>query len=599
MSKSILRLSVILMCLPNATLAAPTLAVPEIFQEQTNWCWAACPHCVIEYYGTEVIQCEIVNYTFGYTSCCTNPSGCNSPNCICGNGCCDYAVEGWGITTDCVNDSLSISEIEAELELYQPFIIFRARTGTGHVIVGHGFQGNDVLAMDPWMTEGYVIIDYDYLLSGGSMWWDMTILMAEQPVCNCSEVSACCDGCRQWPDGNSCQADDPCQLPDGECLAGECVGTPVEDGTLCDDADLCTQLDSCRAGQCVGDDPVTCTPLSQCHLAGDCDPATGQCSDPLADDGTECDDGDSCTQLDACQAGSCAGADPVVCTPLSQCHLAGECDSATGQCSNPIREDGTVCDDSDRCTQSDTCQAGACTGADPVECTAASQCHLAGTCDPATGLCSQPLQEDGTVCDDANLCTQSDTCRTGTCVGAEPVECVAANQCHLAGVCDPFTGQCSDPVRENGSQCDDGDICTRLDACRDGNCLGSAPVVCEPPDSCHLPGTCDPQTGECSNPAKDDGAECDDGNICTKHDSCQAGVCAAGEPVECDDGDPCTDNECDPQKGCVFIETDCPSTAGCGCAAPGDRWSAAGSLVMVCLGLLLAWSRRRKISARS
>src|SRR5262249_19782342 len=33
-----------------------------------------------------------------------------------------------------------------------------------------------------------------------------------------------------------------------------------------------------------------------------------------------------------------------------------------------------------------------------VTCTASDQCHVVGTCNPATGLCSNPVKPNGTVC---------------------------------------------------------------------------------------------------------------------------------------------------------------------------------------------------------
>src|SRR5439155_1060075 len=146
---------------------------------------------------------------------------------------------------------------------------------------------------------------------------------------------------------------------------------------------------------------------------------------------------------DTCQAGACVGANPVVCTAANQCHTAGTCDPTTGTCSKTGKAKCRASDDGNACTQTDTCQAGACVGANPVVCTAANQCHTAGTCDPASGACSNPAKPNGTSCNDANACTQSDTCQAGACVGANPVVCTAANQCHTAGTCDPTTGTCS------------------------------------------------------------------------------------------------------------------------------------------------------------
>jgi hypothetical protein len=51
-----------------------------------------------------------------------------------------------------------------------------------------------------------------------------------------------------------------------------------------------------------------------------------------------------------------------VCTPQDQCHVAGTCDTGTGLCSNPTKPDGTVCDDGNGCTINDTCTGGACAG---------------------------------------------------------------------------------------------------------------------------------------------------------------------------------------------------------------------------------------------
>ena len=53
-----------------------------------------------------------------------------------------------------------------------------------------------------------------------------------------------------------------------------------------------------------------------------------------------------------------------------------------------------------------------------VTCTALDQCHIAGTCDPATGICSNPVAPDGTACDDGDACTTNDTCSAGRCAGA-------------------------------------------------------------------------------------------------------------------------------------------------------------------------------------
>src|SRR5439155_1418838 len=251
-----------------------------------------------------------------------------------------------------------------------------------------------------------------------------------------------------------------------------------------------------------GGTPVVCNPSDQCHAAGTCNPATGTCSDPPQLDGTRCDDGNACTQTDTCEAGACVGGEPVRDTAADQCHTAGVCNPASGSCTNPAKLDGAPCDDGNACTRTDTCEAGACVGGNPVVCTAADQCHTAGVCNPASGGCSNPAKLDGAPCDDGNTCTRTDTCEAGACVGANPVVCTAADQCPPAATCNPASGACSNPAYPTGSRCDDGNACTRTDTCEAGACVGANPVVCTAADQCHTAGTCDPTTGACSNPAK-------------------------------------------------------------------------------------------------
>src|SRR5205807_1586935 len=130
------------------------------------------------------------------------------------------------------------------------------------------------------------------------------------------------------------------------------------------------------------------------------------------------------------------------------------------------------------------------------------------------------------ACNDGNSCTRVDTCQNGVCVGGSPVNCFAQDQCHDVGTCDPGTGTCSNPVKANGTGCNDGDSCTLTDRCQDGVCVGANPVTCSASDQCHVAGACNPATGICSNPPAADGSACNDGNACTQTDRCQGGVCA-------------------------------------------------------------------------
>ncbi|MCK6546409.1 hypothetical protein L6R52_11215 [Myxococcota bacterium] len=147
---------------------------------------------------------------------------------------------------------------------------------------------------------------------------------------------------------------------------------------------------------------------------------------------------------DACE---CAA---VTCAAIDQCHDVGTCDPTTGACTSPPRFDGAPCDDGDACTAVDTCTSGVCTGSSPITCAATDACHDDGTCDPATGACVPPPKPDGAACDDGDACTTVDACSSGACVGTTPVVCTALDDCHVAGVCDPTSGLCSNPERALG-----------------------------------------------------------------------------------------------------------------------------------------------------
>jgi uncharacterized repeat protein (TIGR01451 family) len=449
-----------------------------------------------------------------------------------------------------------------------------------------------------------------------------------QPSVSTSAFTNIADG-TACNDGNACTSNDV-------CTAGVCAGTPytcaapdqchqagtcngdgtcsfadVADGTACNDGNACTQTDTCQAGVCTGGNPVVCNASDPCHVAGVCNPATGQCSTPNAPDGTACNDGNACTTNDVCTNGTCGGT-AYSCAAPDQCHQAGTC-NGDGTCSYANKADGTTCNDGNACTQTDTCQAGVCTGSNPVVCAASDQCHVAGTCNPSTGQCSNPNAPNGTTCNDGNACTQTDTCQAGVCKGSNPVVCTASDQCHVAGVCNPSTGTCSNPNAANGTACNDGNACTSNDVCTNGTCGGTA-YSCAAPDQCHQAGTCNGD-GTCSYANRANGTACNDGNACTSNDVCTGGVCG-GTPytctptvcqssstcdgnggctivnhpsgtactsdgnactsdvcdgagncthpaISCDDGNACTTDTCDPTSGCVHVAVSCDDQNPC------------------------------------
>src|SRR5205809_2643368 len=175
----------------------------------------------------------------------------------------------------------------------------------------------------------------------------------------------------------------------------------------------------------------------------------------------------------------------------------------SGVCSNPNKANGTACNDNNACTSGETCQNGACgSPTSSVPCRALDQCHVAGTCDPMSGVCSNPNKANGTACNDNNACTNGETSQNGACWSpTSTVPCSALDQCHVAGTCDPMSGVCSNPNKANGTACDDNNACTTDDTCPNGACVSRTPPNTDADHDC-TPDTGTPARGSahCTNP---------------------------------------------------------------------------------------------------
>jgi hypothetical protein len=274
--------------------------------------------------------------------------------------------------------------------------------------------------------------------------------------------------------GPECNKDSECDdgnvCTDDGCDQGVCRHTNNQ--AKCDDGQTCSLEDACENGICVGAGAVGCDDNNPCTTDG-CSDQNGCTHVPNT---LSCDDGNACTQADACSDGACAGSNAILCTASDSCHDVGTCNPENGICSNPAKQNGAPCDDGDACTQTDTCQGGACTGLNPVVCTASDSCHEVGTCNPADGTCTNPAKSDDTACNDGDSCTRSDTCQGGACTGSNRIPCAATDSCHDVGVCNPANGICSDPAKPDGTSCDDGNACTQPDTCQSGLCTG--PMIC-------------------------------------------------------------------------------------------------------------------------
>jgi hypothetical protein len=185
------------------------------------------------------------------------------------------------------------------------------------------------------------------------------------------------------------------------------------------------------------------------------------------------------------------------CKPNSKATTcAGTCGSVKNNCKKTVDCGSCACNPA--CAVCQICQAG-----------------------PNTpGACVPDPEQNGEACATGDLCITGEVCSAGVCGDGTPVVCLPQDQCHEPGVCDPDTGQCSNPEKPDGAACNDGDACTQTDTCQSGVCSGSNPVIC---NACQLPDSCNPDTGQCApDPAKQH--TCD--GPCPSGEWCDAGACA-------------------------------------------------------------------------
>ncbi len=358
------------------------------------------------------------------------------------------------------------------------------------------------------------------------------------PGCHAGNISSPSDG--GPPDGQvaacttdgQCDDENPCT--DDRCADGSCQHAFNQ--APCDDDQVCSLVDQCQDGVCVGSDQIDCDDDNPCTTDG-CDDQTGCVNHPNQN---PCDDASACTENDSCSEGSCTGTQ-LVCDDENVC-TDNACDPATGCV---FTNNSAPCDDETACTEDDTCSGGTCAGT-PLVCDDENVCTDDG-CDAAAGC---RYTDNTAACDDDNACTNDSCHPIGGCENSDnSVACDDGNIC-TDNNCDPGTG-CVYP--NNTVACDDASLCTENDTCSDGICSGN-PIVCDDDNIC-TDDDCTAQTG-CSY--TNNTVICTDANACTENDSCNGGACA-GTPIVCDDDNICTDNDCHPQNGCFYTN----NTIGC------------------------------------
>jgi hypothetical protein len=145
-----------------------------------------------------------------------------------------------------------------------------------------------------------------------------------------------------------------------------------------------------------------------------------------------------------------------------------------------------------------------------VDCCAAADCPaptdpcLVAVCQ--NGVCGVAPGNDGAPCNDGNACTQTDTCQGGACVGTDPVVCdPPRSACELPGVCDRATGQCAyapqqagTVCREAAGPCDVAEVCDGVSTACPADAFADSTVICRSASGpCDEPASCTGSSPDC------------------------------------------------------------------------------------------------------
>jgi uncharacterized repeat protein (TIGR03803 family) len=165
----------------QASVVACTLNVPQDYQEQDQWCWAASSQAVLTYYGTNLTQTQIAQY---------GTDGADIPNYLYGSSSnptmrgVDLILNYFrGIISTPYASSLSQTFVRTEICTNARPVVIRWGwdSGGGHILVVRGLEvDGTVYLMDPWY--GPTINSYSWVVSGGGHTWTHSLPLNCSPT---------------------------------------------------------------------------------------------------------------------------------------------------------------------------------------------------------------------------------------------------------------------------------------------------------------------------------------------------------------------------------------------------------------------------------
>jgi hypothetical protein len=357
--------------------------------------------------------------------------------------------------------------------------------------------------------------------------------------------------------------------PGGVCTAGMChCGAPGE--PCCTTGSACEGSQVCQNGRCgnCGSEGTSCCPGSKCASGNTCNGAMCEAcggANQLCCGGS-CNSGFNCGGNGRCSP--CGGNGQTCCASGNACQTNLTCGSGnTCQCGAIGQAccGGSACtDDGNACNGSEVCQ-GTCQHQSPIVCTALDQCHDVGQCQPATGACTNPTKMNGSVCTDGDPCTQNDSCQSGACIPGTQKQCATGQRC-VGGTCSCDATSCASGCCAN-NQCQPGtadsacgasgtcNVCTSTQICQSRSCAacgGLNQPCCHPTNTCNSGFTCSNSSCKIA-----DGSATN----CTNSNDCASGNCVVLYPDADNDsfGDKTRAGSqfCGSRTGYVADNTDC------------------------------------------
>ena len=208
--------------------------------------------------------------------------------------------------------------------------------------------------------------------------------------------------------GQPMNTDDQNECTDDSCKAGVPVHTSI-DGLSCDPGDGCSPTGVCKNSKCIALSSCTCDQDADCGSPADLCLGTMTC--------------DKSGALPKCKL---KPGTAVICgQPNMLCYTA-ICNSQTGQCDDVYMGDGTICDDTDKCTKGETCGGGTCVNGIQIECDDNDDC-TSNSCESDKGCVFTPIPNcggtDGITCESPG----AGQCITGACLGDTWLESILGN----------------------------------------------------------------------------------------------------------------------------------------------------------------------------